>query len=89
MFGIGKKKVSPVEEKTITTPILKTTILISEDGTDPFVTSEYSGYPHNGLSHDDIANKEAMEYKQKSWNRFEETNQWTGRRNRRNHCLYL
>ena len=62
MFGIGKKKVSPVEEKTITTPILKTTILISEDGTDPFVTSEYSEYPHNGLSYDDIANIEAMEY---------------------------
>ena len=35
------------------TPILKTTILINEDGTDPFVNTEYSEFTHNGLSLED------------------------------------
>ena len=47
------------------TPILKTTILINEDGTDPFVNTEYSEFTHNGLSLEDIAYSEAMEVSKK------------------------
>ena len=47
------------------TPILKTTILINEDGTDAFVNTEYSEFTHNGLSLEDIAYSEAMEVSKK------------------------
>ena len=43
------------------TPILRTSILVNEDGTGTFINSEFSEHSHNGLSLEDIAYIEAME----------------------------
>ena len=43
------------------TPILTTSILVSEDGTGTFIKSSFSEHSHDGLSLEDIAYIVAME----------------------------